>query len=108
MSVTKQIFSSIGIALLFIGILKFNTISETLYTPQDVTKAWEYIDDLISLAGMDNGSCSVQATQARKKIVLTNIMLDSIIQDHKYEHRYKTIAAIKVKMDRSRSPFVLC
>mgnify|MGYP007078448218 CR=1 FL=1 len=79
-----------------------------IYTPRDVTKAWEYIDDLIFLAAMDDGSCSVQSTQARKKITFTNIMLDSIIQDHKNEHRFKAIEAIKVNMDRRSSSLILC
>jgi hypothetical protein len=108
MSIIKQIFISMGIALLSIGIIKFNVISEAVYTPRDVSNSWEYIDNLISLAGINDGTCSAKAIEARNKIAMTNMMLDTIIQDHKNEHRYVAIAAVKAKMDMRPISLVLC
>lgn len=109
MGTIKEYVCSIGFAALIIGIVKFDTIYETFYTPYDLEKGREYINRLITLGGLDDGSCSAQAIQARNEARRINIVLNGVLEAHKNEHRYLSIIYTKEKMDMSqRSNNPLC
>ena len=104
----KKLVKFIGTALLFIGIIKFNTIFESVYTPYDLKKGNEYIERLITLGGIDDGSCATQAIKARNETRRINLALNAIIEDHKEDKRYLAIAYTKSNMDRLTTSMPLC
>ena len=73
------------------GLIKFDEIWQTLYAPQDLIQARNYMDRLILLHIDDDDSCSEKAQRVRREIKWVSGALRGILEAHKQDKAYKPL-----------------